>query len=309
MALSHRVERIAEQIREEISLILATEVRDPRVGVVTVTRAKVTGDLSLARIYWTIVGDAVEKKKTKQGLEKAVPNCLQTGLTRPAVVLASDHSHYCALSVAGWLGIGISVFVVIVAIALDAMRAILHRRLALLHAFAERGALLGRQDLADIERGLQHALAGLVVLGQHLLPHRLGGRRVDHGRRKDLQGLFMQVAARFVPRLQVDRRSLRNLPDLAALGISGVQAIEQVVDRARDAFGRAVEHHHAGRTTALQAAAMALGVRRNINPCSCDDQHAGGHPMHQPHARGAGRFVQACWNHRELLDRAQNPAQ
>ena len=73
MALSHRVERIAEQIREEISLILATEVRDPRVGVVTVTRAKVTGDLSLARIYWTIVGDAVEKKKTKQGLEKAVP--------------------------------------------------------------------------------------------------------------------------------------------------------------------------------------------------------------------------------------------
>ncbi len=73
MALSHRVERIAEQIREEISLILATEVRDPRVGVVTVTRAKVTGDLSLARIYWTIVGDAAEKKKTKQGLEKAVP--------------------------------------------------------------------------------------------------------------------------------------------------------------------------------------------------------------------------------------------
>lgn len=42
----------------------------------------------------------------KIGLEKAVPNCLHTGLTQPAVVLASDHSHYCALSVAGWLGIG-----------------------------------------------------------------------------------------------------------------------------------------------------------------------------------------------------------
>lgn len=73
MALSHRVERIAEQVREEISLILATEVRDPRIGVITVTRAKVTGDLSLARIYWTIVGDTAEKKKTKQGLEKATP--------------------------------------------------------------------------------------------------------------------------------------------------------------------------------------------------------------------------------------------
>jgi ribosome-binding factor A len=73
VALSHRVERIAEQVREEISLILATEIRDPRIGVITVTRAKVTGDLSLARVYWTIVGDADEKKKTKQGLEKATP--------------------------------------------------------------------------------------------------------------------------------------------------------------------------------------------------------------------------------------------
>jgi ribosome-binding factor A len=73
VALSHRVERIAEQVREEISQILATEVRDPRVGLVTVTRAKVTGDLSLARIYWTVIGDAAERKKTQQGLEKAVP--------------------------------------------------------------------------------------------------------------------------------------------------------------------------------------------------------------------------------------------
>ena len=56
MALSHRVERIAEQIREEVSQILATEVRDPGVGLVTVTRVKVTADLSLARIYWTIDG-------------------------------------------------------------------------------------------------------------------------------------------------------------------------------------------------------------------------------------------------------------
>ncbi|MBI2823212.1 MAG: aspartate aminotransferase family protein [Planctomycetia bacterium] len=42
----------------------------------------------------------------KVGLEKAVPGCLANGLTRPAVVLASAHSHACALNVAGWLGIG-----------------------------------------------------------------------------------------------------------------------------------------------------------------------------------------------------------
>ena len=53
--------------------MLATEVRDPGVGLVTVTRAKVTGALSLARIYWTIMGDAAERKKTAKALARAVP--------------------------------------------------------------------------------------------------------------------------------------------------------------------------------------------------------------------------------------------
>lgn len=73
MALSHRVERIQEQVREEVSQMLATEVRDPGVGLVTVTRAKVTADLSLARVYWTIMGDAAERKKTAKALERAAP--------------------------------------------------------------------------------------------------------------------------------------------------------------------------------------------------------------------------------------------
>ena len=71
MALTHRVERIQQQVREEVSQMLATEVRDPGVGLVTVTRAKVTGDLSLARVYWTILGDADERKKTTKALERA----------------------------------------------------------------------------------------------------------------------------------------------------------------------------------------------------------------------------------------------
>jgi ribosome-binding factor A len=71
MALTHRVERIQEQVREEVSQMLATEVRDPGVGLVTVTRTKVTGDLSLARVYWTILGDANERKKTQKALERA----------------------------------------------------------------------------------------------------------------------------------------------------------------------------------------------------------------------------------------------
>jgi ribosome-binding factor A len=73
MALSHRVERVAEQLREELSQMLATEVSDPGVGLVTVTRVKVTGDLSLARIYWTTLGEAAERKKTAKALARTVP--------------------------------------------------------------------------------------------------------------------------------------------------------------------------------------------------------------------------------------------
>ena len=98
MALSHRVERIAEQIREEVSQMLATEVRDPGVGLVTITRAKVTGDLSLARIYWTIIGDAAERTKTATALTRAVPflrHLLSQRLTlrrTPEIVFQFDES-------------------------------------------------------------------------------------------------------------------------------------------------------------------------------------------------------------------------
>jgi ribosome-binding factor A len=71
MALSHRVERVAEQIREEVSQILSTEVADPGIGLVTVTRVKVTADLSLARIYWTTMGDAAQRKQTAKALARA----------------------------------------------------------------------------------------------------------------------------------------------------------------------------------------------------------------------------------------------
>ena len=73
MALTHRVERIAEQIREELSQMIATEVSDPGVGLVTITRVRVTPDLSLARVYWTALGEAKERKETARALDRTVP--------------------------------------------------------------------------------------------------------------------------------------------------------------------------------------------------------------------------------------------
>ena len=71
MALSHRVERVAAQIREEVSQILSTEVADPGIGLVTVTRVKVSPDLSLARVYWTMMGDTKQRKDTAKALARA----------------------------------------------------------------------------------------------------------------------------------------------------------------------------------------------------------------------------------------------
>jgi ribosome-binding factor A len=69
--MTRRVERLNEQVKREISDILRTEVRDPRVGLVTVTEARVAPDLSFARIYVRPLGG--EEEEMFAGLEKATP--------------------------------------------------------------------------------------------------------------------------------------------------------------------------------------------------------------------------------------------
>lgn len=66
-----RPERLAEQIREEVSLILAGEVEDPRVGFVTVTDAKVTPDLRHAKIFVSVLGTDAEIAESLKALNHA----------------------------------------------------------------------------------------------------------------------------------------------------------------------------------------------------------------------------------------------
>ena len=49
--MSRRLERLNEQLRRDVSEILRNEVKDPRVGLITVTEARVSSDLSYARLY------------------------------------------------------------------------------------------------------------------------------------------------------------------------------------------------------------------------------------------------------------------
>ena len=54
--LGRRVDRIEEQVRMELSEIIEREIQDPRIGLTTVTRAKVSPDLSHAKIFVTHLG-------------------------------------------------------------------------------------------------------------------------------------------------------------------------------------------------------------------------------------------------------------
>jgi ribosome-binding factor A len=68
---SRRPEQVAGTIRQVIADALAREVRDPRVGFVTVTGVLVTNDLSHARVMVSVSGDDADKAKAMEGLQSA----------------------------------------------------------------------------------------------------------------------------------------------------------------------------------------------------------------------------------------------
>jgi ribosome-binding factor A len=66
-----RPEQMAETIRQVVTDALAREVRDPRVGFVTVTGVIVTNDLSHARVMVSVPGEETEKTRALEGLQSA----------------------------------------------------------------------------------------------------------------------------------------------------------------------------------------------------------------------------------------------
>jgi ribosome-binding factor A len=66
-----RKNRLESEIAKETSLILLQEVRDPRLGFVTVTRAKVSDDYRYAKVFVSIMGKDKEKKLSMKGLQHA----------------------------------------------------------------------------------------------------------------------------------------------------------------------------------------------------------------------------------------------
>src|SRR2546430_12666392 len=68
---SFRPERVGELIRQMVAAFLTGDVRDPRIGFVTVTGVEVSGDLAHAAVRVSVMGTEAEKTKSLEGLASA----------------------------------------------------------------------------------------------------------------------------------------------------------------------------------------------------------------------------------------------
>ena len=69
--MTRRTERLGEEIREEVAQMITGELKDPRIGFVTVTRVDLGPDLRQARIYVGVLGTEKQREKSLSGLKQA----------------------------------------------------------------------------------------------------------------------------------------------------------------------------------------------------------------------------------------------
>ena len=85
-----RSDRVAEQIQRELADLLQFEVKDPRVGMVTITEVEVSGDMSHAKIYYSA---AEGSKELQKGLEKSA-GFLRTQLSKRLLLRTVPQLHF-----------------------------------------------------------------------------------------------------------------------------------------------------------------------------------------------------------------------
>jgi ribosome-binding factor A len=58
-------------MKKELGEIISRKIKDPRIGFVTVTDVRVSGDLQIAKVYISVLGDEEKRENTLKGLAKA----------------------------------------------------------------------------------------------------------------------------------------------------------------------------------------------------------------------------------------------
>jgi ribosome-binding factor A len=68
---TNRPQRVAELLKRELAVLIPRTVRDPHVGLITITHADISRDFANARIYFTMLGDEAKIKQTERALNNA----------------------------------------------------------------------------------------------------------------------------------------------------------------------------------------------------------------------------------------------
>jgi len=82
-----KVRRHAERVRELVASVVRTQIKDPRLGMITITDARITADLREASVFYTVLGDTAAQAGTAAALESA------KGLVRSTVGKALGLRH------------------------------------------------------------------------------------------------------------------------------------------------------------------------------------------------------------------------
>ena len=70
--MNRRIERINSQLRSEISKMILTDIKDPRISsVVSITRVETTGDMSYAKVFVSVYGSETDKRNTLKAMSSA----------------------------------------------------------------------------------------------------------------------------------------------------------------------------------------------------------------------------------------------
>ena len=62
---SNRSDKVSDLLKKEISLIINTETKDPRLQNINVTAVKVSDDIGIATVFYTIIGESIHKSESK----------------------------------------------------------------------------------------------------------------------------------------------------------------------------------------------------------------------------------------------------
>ena len=88
-----RALRVADQIQRELADLLQNEIKDPRVGQVTITAVEVTRDYSHAKVFYTTLASKEEKFLVENGLEHA-KGFLRSTLSHPMKLRITPQLHF-----------------------------------------------------------------------------------------------------------------------------------------------------------------------------------------------------------------------